>query len=343
MNMKLTDMTANCGCSAKLPQGLLSGILDRFPKPQDPNLIVGFHTRDDACVYQLDERTMLVQTLDFFTPIVDDPFLYGQIAAANALSDVFAMGADPKLALNILCIPSDMDASAVAAILDGGYQKVLEAGALLTGGHTIEDAVPKYGLSVTGFARPDEILLNSKARPGDVLILTKPLGTGILSAAHKLGLAERKAYDEMTASMSCLNKTAKDIMTHFDVHACTDITGFGFLGHLLEMTSGSETTAEIRCDLLPTFPTVLAHAAKAHAGGAVYRNLKNLDTKVTWRAKVGAAMRRILADPQTSGGLLIAADEKCAQQLLRALKDALPYPCVVGHMTPKKEAYIELT
>ncbi len=341
-NIKLTELTENCGCSAKLAQGLLEGILDKFPIPNDPNLLVGFHTKDDACVYKLDENTAVIQTLDFFTPIVDDPYMYGQIAAANSLSDVFAMGGDPKLALNMLCIPHNMDKEVVGAILRGGYEKTIEAGAMLVGGHTIEDPIPKYGLSVTGFMHPDKVLRNSSAKAGDVLILTKPLGTGILTTAKKLGLVDEKVYNDMSASMAFLNKTAKDIMIKYPVSACTDITGFGFLGHLYELAEGSGLTAHITTDTLPIFPTVLNHAKEGHVPGVVYRNLGTFDEKVCQKIKVTDAYKRLLCDPQTSGGLLISVPEAHANALLSELKSSIPCAFTVGYLTEKKEKYVEV-
>ncbi|MEG1583487.1 MAG: selenide, water dikinase SelD, partial [Anaerovorax sp.] len=206
-----------------------------MPKFSDPKLLVGFDTSDDASVYLLDDETALIQTVDIFPPIVDDPYEYGQIAAVNALSDVYAMGGEPKLALNILCYPEDLPKEVIQAILQGGYEKVLEAGAVISGGHTLKDAEPKYGLSVTGFAHPKDILLNSGIKPGDVLILTKALGTGILTTAQKAGILERENYAELVKSMCTLNKYTADIMKRFAINSCTDITGFGFLGHTYEM------------------------------------------------------------------------------------------------------------
>ena len=236
--VRLTKLASCAGCGAKVGAGTLSRLLEGFQTHSDPRLIVGYDKSDDASVYVLDENTALVQTTDFFPPIVDDPFLYGQIAAANALSDVYAMGGEPKLALNILCLPDSMDSAAVQELLRGGYAKAYEAGAIITGGHTIHGAEPIYGLAVSGFVHPKKVLTNSGARPGDVLILTKPLGIGILTTAAKADLVAQPVLDRIYRQMAALNKTARDIMVRYPVHSCTDVTGFSLLGHSYEMAQG---------------------------------------------------------------------------------------------------------
>ena len=224
--VKLTKL-ANCaGCGAKVGAGTLARLLEGFQTHSDPRLIVGYDKSDDASVYVLDNHTALVQTTDFFPPIVDDPYLYGQIAAANALSDVYAMGGEPKLALNIMCLSPEMDKETVHQILRGGYAKAYEAGAIITGGHTIQGAEPIYGLAVSGFVHPEKVLTNSGAKPGDVLILTKPLGVGVLTTAAKADLVEKDVLDRIYKQMATLNKTARDIMVQYPVHSCTDVTGF---------------------------------------------------------------------------------------------------------------------
>ena len=233
--VKLTKLASCAGCGAKVGAGTLARLLDGFKTHTDPRLIVGYDKSDDASVYVLDENTALVQTTDFFPPIVDDPFLYGQIAAANALSDVYAMGGEPKLALNIMCLAPHMEKPTVQEILRGGYDKAYEAGAIITGGHTIEGAEPIYGLAVSGFVHPKKVLTNSGAQPGDVLILTKPLGVGIITTAAQGGLADAALMERIYRQMATLNKAARDVMVKYPVHSCTDVTGFALLGHSFEM------------------------------------------------------------------------------------------------------------
>lgn len=228
--VKLTKLASCAGCGAKVGAGTLAKLLDGFRTHSDPRLLVGYDKSDDASVYYLDEHTALVQTTDFFPPIVDDPFLYGQIAAANAISDVYAMGGEPKLALNILCLPESMTREMVQELLRGGYDKAYEAGAIITGGHTIHGAEPIYGLAVSGFVDPRRVLTNSGAKPGDVLLLTKPLGVGVLTTAAKAGLAEPAVMDRIYRQMAALNRTARDIMVKYRVHSCTDVTGFALAG-----------------------------------------------------------------------------------------------------------------
>ena len=228
--VKLTKLAKCAGCGAKVGAGTLAQLLEGIQVHQDPNLLVGFDRSDDASVYKISDTLALVQTVDFFPPIADDPYLFGQIAAANALSDVYAMGGEPKLCLNIMAVPKDMPPEAVHDLLRGGYDKVYEAGALITGGHSILDDEPKYGLAVTGFVRPDKMLTNAGARPGDVLLFTKPLGLGVLTTAAKAELVPPAVMARVYGLMTTLNKAARDIMVQYRVHACTDVTGFGLLG-----------------------------------------------------------------------------------------------------------------
>ena len=229
--VKLTKLAKCAGCGAKVGAGVLAQLLDGIKVHSDPNLLVGFDKSDDASVYRVSDELALVQTVDFFPPIADDPYLFGQIAATNALSDVYAMGGEPKLALNLMCVPKDMPGEAVHQMLRGGYDKVYEAGCLITGGHSIFDDEPKYGLAVTGFVHPDRVLTNSGAQAGDVLLLTKPLGIGVLSTAHKGELASQEGIELACRLMTTLNKSARDIMVRYRVHACTDVTGFALMGH----------------------------------------------------------------------------------------------------------------
>ena len=236
--VRLTQLSGTAGCAAKIGPGTLAGILESLPKFEDPNLMVGIETSDDGAIYRVNDEVALIQTLDFFTPVVDDPYTFGQVAAANALSDIYAMGGEPKVALNIVAWPNCVNPRFLGEILRGGADKVKEAGAVLAGGHSIQDQEPKYGLSVTGFVHPDKIFKNSGAKPGDVLILTKPLGTGIVNTAVKADMASERAKEEVIRVMTTLNQKAKRVIEHYPVHACTDVTGFGLAGHSVEMAEG---------------------------------------------------------------------------------------------------------
>ena len=321
--VKLTKLAKCAGCGAKVGAGVLAQLLEGIQVHQDPNLLVGFDRSDDASVYKLSEELALVQTVDFFPPIADDPYLFGQIAAANALSDVYAMGGEPKLCLNIMAVPKDMPREAVHNLLRGGYDKVYEAGALITGGHSILDEEPKYGLAVTGFVRPDRMLTNSGARPGDVLLFTKPLGIGVLTTAAKAEMAPPEAMARAQRLMTTLNKSARDAMVKYRVHACTDVTGFGLLGHGLEMAQGSGVELEIRVGAVDFIPEAAELAKMGVLPEGMYRNRAFAESSVdpggaeTWQ-------QDLLYDPQTSGGLLMAVDPADAEALLEELNGCVP-------------------
>ena len=321
--IKLTKLAKCAGCGAKVGAGTLAQLLEGIQVHQDPNLLVGFDKSDDASVYKLSEELALVQTVDFFPPIADDPYLFGQIAAANALSDVYAMGGEPKLCLNIMAVPKDMPREAVHNLLRGGYDKVYEAGALITGGHSILDEEPKYGLAVTGFVRPDRMLTNSGARPGDVLLFTKPLGIGVLTTAAKAEMAPPEAMARAQRLMTTLNKSARDAMVKYRVHACTDVTGFGLLGHGLEMAQGSGVELEIRVGAVDFIPEAAELAKMGVLPEGMYRNRAFAESSVdpggaeTWQ-------QDLLYDPQTSGGLLMAVDPADAEALLEELNGCVP-------------------
>jgi len=297
---------------------------------QDPDFLVGFDQSDDAAVYRLSEDVALVHTLDFFPPMVDDPYLFGQIAAANALSDIWAMGGEPKTALNIVCFPEKMDLEILRRILQGGSEKVLEAGAVLAGGHSIEDVDVKYGLSVTGIVHPERIYTNRGCQVGDVLILTKPLGVGIVCAANRVGEAAPQAVERAIQSMSTLNKYAAEIIRKYPVHACTDVTGFGFLGHLHEMLGG-ERHAVIFSRAVPVIPEALSYADEFLITGAAQRNRNYLEAHVQFAPQVPFSVEEVLFDPQTSGGLLVSVPQAAAQDLVAELQGlALPSAIVGG-------------
>lgn len=327
------------GCTAKLGAGLLSRVLERLPKgPQDQNLLVGFDSKDDGAVYQVAEDLAIVQTLDFFPPMVEDPYTFGKIAAANALSDIYAMGGQVKTALNIVCFPESMDLNVLGEIMKGGSEKVIEAGGTLAGGHSIADADVKYGLSVMGVVNPSKIYWNNQGQPGDALILTKALGVGIICTANRVGEASEKAMEQAVASMTTLNKQASEACRNYRIHACTDITGFGFLGHLHEMMDG-RLSCRISAADVPIFKEALAYADEFLLTAAGQKNRNYAGSFVKFQG-VSFAMEEILFDPQTSGGLLIALDKEEAGALLKDLK-ALGLPAsIVGEITEKQETEI---
>ncbi|MEG0215618.1 MAG: selenide, water dikinase SelD, partial [Hungatella sp.] len=270
--VKLTQMSKTAGCAAKIGPGTLSKILESLPKFEDPNLLVGIETSDDGAIYKVSDEVALIQTLDFFTPVVDDPYTFGQVAAANALSDIYAMGGEPKIALNIVAWPNCVNPQFLGEILRGGADKVKEAGAVLAGGHSIQDDEPKYGLSVTGFVHPDKVFKNCGARPGDVLLLTKPLGTGIVNTAVKAEMASPEAQAEVIRVMTTLNQKAKRVIEQYDVHSCTDVTGFGLAGHSMEMAEGSGVTIQIHMDRLPIQAAAPEYARMGLVPAGAYRN-----------------------------------------------------------------------
>ncbi len=334
--IKLTKLASCAGCGAKVGAGTLARLLEGFKTHEDPRLIVGYDKSDDASVYVLDEKTALVQTTDFFPPIVDDPYLYGQIAACNALSDVYAMGGEPKLALNIMCVGKGMDKHTVQEILRGGYDKAYEAGVIITGGHTIEGAEPIYGLAVSGFVHPDRVLTNSGARPGDALILTKPLGIGILTTAAKADLVEQHVLQRIWTQMATLNKAARDVVVLFDVHSCTDVTGFALLGHSYEMAQGSGCSIHLNTADIPYHAEAYEMAEMGFIPAGAYRNRDFAQTGVCAAPHVTRAMQDICYDPQTSGGLLLAVDGAQAQSCLNALRETIPQAAIIGHVSEKQ-------
>ena len=341
-DVKLTKLAKCAGCGAKVGAGTLVHMLEGFKTHRDDRLIVGYDKSDDASVYVINEDTALIQTTDFFPPIVDDPYLYGQIAAANALSDVYAMGGTPKLAMNIMCLAEKMEKSVVQEILRGGYDKVYEAGAIITGGHTIQGAEPIYGLAVSGFVHPDKVLTNSNARPGDVLILTKPLGIGILTTSIKADLVSDQVCRRIYRQMASLNKIARDIMVKYPVNSCTDVTGFSLLGHSFEMAQGSGITIHLMADKIPYHPEAYELAEMGFIPAGAYRNREYASAGVIVKNGITRAQQDIFYDPQTSGGLLLAVPEAYADACLDELKTQVPEAAVVGYVKPLEESYIVL-
>ena len=340
--MKLTKLASCAGCGAKMGAGTLAKMLEGFKAHSDTRLIVGYDKSDDASVYVLDENTALIQTTDFFPPIVDGPYLYGKIAATNALSDVYAMGGEPKLALNILCAAEGMADETIREILRGGYDAAYDAGAIITGGHTIKGAEPIYGLAVSGFVHPKKVLTNSNAKPGDVLILTKPLGIGIITTGAKADMVEKAVMDRIYAQMATLNKAARDIMVQYNVHSCTDVTGFALLGHAYEMAQGSNSTIHIQVDKVPYHAEALKLASMGLIPAGAYRNREYAQVGVSVRGNISLAMEDILYDPQTSGGLLFALPQEEAEACLAQLKQTIPNAAIIGYVTEKENSYIIL-
>ncbi|MBR6089631.1 MAG: selenide, water dikinase SelD [Anaerolineaceae bacterium] len=328
-DVKLTKLAKCAGCGAKVGAGTLARLLGDMKVLQDPNLLVGYDKSDDASVYKVTDDLALVQTVDFFPPICDDPFTFGQIAATNALSDVYAMGGEPRLALNIMAVPKDMPSEAVHEILRGGYEKAYEAGTIITGGHSILDDEPKYGLAVTGFVHPDRILTNSGAKPGDVLFLTKPLGIGILTTAAKVDMLSKEGMDLAIRMMTTLNKSARDVMVRFRVHACTDVTGFSLMGHGLEMAQGSGVEIHLDVDRIDLIPEALELANIGILPEGMYRNRAFAEDSVD-AGEIETARQDVLYDPQTAGGLLIAVDPADADAFYAELKGAVPSAQRIG-------------
>lgn len=310
------------GCTAKLGPAILNRVLDMLPDgARDERLLVGYDSRDDAAVYRISDDLAYVATLDFFPPMVEDPYVFGQIAAANAMSDVFAMGGRVTTALNIVCFPQDGDLNVLGRIMMGGAEKVAEAGASMAGGHSLDDTGVKYGLAVNGLVDPRRVYTNTGGRAGDVLILTKRLGVGLICTAARVGQAPEGALDDAVESMTMLNKYAAQACEGFDIHACTDVTGFGLLGHLHEMMRG-ELHCTVDASRVPVFKSALSCADEFLLTAAAQRSRNYLEGYVFFTEEVSFATQEVLFDPQTSGGLLIALGEDEAPELVEKLREA---------------------
>jgi selenide, water dikinase len=319
-------------------------VLHSLPKFVHEDLIVGTETSDDAGVFRLRPDLAIVNTVDFFTPIVDDPYVFGQIAAANALSDIYAMGAEPRTALNIVGFPKGkLDLVILGEILRGGAERVKEAGAVVIGGHSLIDEELKYGMAITGIVHPDRVIRNVGVQQGDALVLTKPLGTGIISTALKKRKAPKKSISAAVASMIALNRTASTIMRSFPVHACSDVTGYGLLGHALEMAKGSRVTVVLQSATLPVLPGATLLAEKGYLTGGCKRNRDYLKNKVTVDGSIRDGLVEVAFDPQTSGGLLIAVSEENAPGLVNALQaNGVTAAATIGHATSRQRAWVRL-
>lgn len=340
--VKLTELTKTSGCAAKIGAATLEKALKTLPKFYDSNLLVGFDTSDDACVYKLNEDTAIIQTVDFFPPMVDDPYTFGQIAATNALSDIYAMGGTPKIAMNLLCFPSCLDPEIMHEILAGGYNKVLEAGAVIAGGHTIADSTPKYGLSVSGFAHPNDILTNSNSKIGDLLILTKPLGIGIMNTASKAGLLSDEKIKEVSNIMTTLNKYAKESTSGLKVNSCTDITGFSLIGHSFEMAKGSNKSIQLFSNEIPLIDDALNYASMGIIPEGMYNNLEYLKDNFKYSSNIKQELIDVFLDPQTSGGLLLSMPEKDALEYVSRMNEFTPHCKIIGQTNDKSDKYIEI-
>ena len=319
---RLTAHVKAGGCASKLSPKLLDQVLGKVPRIPNANVMIGFDTADDAGVYRIAEDLALVQTVDFFTPVVDDPFTFGAIAAANALSDVYAMGGRPISALSIVAFPADGDLDDLAAIMCGGVEKMREAGCAILGGHSVNDGEIKFGYAVTGLVHPDHVKPNAGAREGDALIFTKALGTGVIATALKRGLASAESVAAAEASMLTLNRAVCEAMLQFDVHGCTDVSGFGLMGHAREMALASNVTLEIESTSLRVLPGALEAIAAGAIPGGLHNNRDFASCIVEERGLIDPALVTLFYDPQTSGGLLISLAGDEAETLLRILPDA---------------------
>lgn len=340
--IKLTSLSSKGGCGCKIGPADLKEVIGNLPLAErNPNLLVGIETSDDAGVFRISDDLALVQTVDFFTPIVDDPYSFGQIAAANAISDIYAMGGKPLTVLNIVAFPiATLDKHILTDILRGAADKVKEAGATLVGGHSIDDKEPKFGLAVTGLIHPDQIKTNAGARPGDKLILTKPIGVGIMTTSIKKEQLSVEEIERVTRVMATLNKTAAEIMNKYETHACTDVTGFGLIGHALEMAKGSEVGITIVNEAVPKLPRVRELAENGFVPGGTKNNFKHVENDVIFPQAMDQVDRWILCDAVTSGGLFIAVAADQSEQMLNELKQAGVEASIVGEATESNAGQI---
>jgi len=335
MKIDLLQMVENGGCSAKIPPRQLEEILKYLPLPEDPNILVDIDTHDDAGVYKVNDELALVLTTDFFPPVCSDPYEFGQIAAANSISDVYAMGGTPVVALNILMFPAArLPMEAYAEILKGGSDMASEAGLRIIGGHTIDDFPPKYGLAVVGYIHPEKIITNAGARPGDSLILTKPIGTGTILAGQRLNMADRKDIDEALRLMKLLNKSGAEVMKKYDIKGATDVTGFGLAGHILKMARASKVSVRINMKKVPLIGNAYKLIDEGCIPGAAFRNLEYAETDTLFAPDLDYNLKMLAYDAQTSGGLIISASHDLEKKIIAELKDAgLEDSSVIGYVT----------
>jgi selenide, water dikinase len=344
MKVDLLEMVEYGGCSSKIPPGQLEEILKFLPLPADPNILVDIDTHDDAGVYRVNDDLALVFTTDFFPPLCSDPYEFGEIAAANSISDVYAMGGDPVIALNIMMFPaSKLPAEAYAEIIKGGFDKATEAGVRIIGGHTIDDFPPKYGLAVVGYIHPDKIISNAGAKPGDVMILTKPLGTGVVMAAQRLNMALENDIFEAKSQMKLLNKSGASVMKKHGIKGATDITGFGLAGHVLKMAKASKVTISLEMKSVPLIGSVYDLLDQGCIPGAAFRNLEYAEKDLEFLPGLDYNLRMIAFDAQTSGGLLMCVPQEKAELVLNdLLASGLSSSAIIGSVLPKSAKYVIL-
>ena len=344
MKIDLLQMVESGGCSAKISPQQLEEILKYLPLPNDPNILVDIDTHDDAGVYRINDDLALVFTTDFFPPLCSDPYEFGQIAAANSISDVYAMGGDPVLALNIMMFPAaKLPMEAYAEILKGGFDKATEAGVRIIGGHTIDDTPPKYGLAVIGYVHPEKVITNAGARPGDYLILSKPVGTGIILAGQRLGIADDADINEAKRLMKLLNRSGAEVMKRFNVKGATDVTGFGLAGHALKMALASKVSLSINMKNVPLIGNTYSLADDGCIPGAAFRNLEYAEKNFEFMLGLDYSLKMIAFDAQTSGGLLISASPGKADMIVEELrKSGLNEAAVIGEVREQGEKSIYL-
>jgi selenide, water dikinase len=344
MKIDLLQMVESGGCSAKIPPKQLEEILKYLPLPHDPNILVDIDAHDDAGVYKVNDELALVLTTDFFPPVCSDPYEFGQIAAVNSISDVYAMGGDPVLALNIMMFPAaKLPMEAYAEILKGGFDKASEAGVRIIGGHTIDDTPPKYGLAVVGYVNPGRIITNAGARPEDNLILTKPLGTGIIMAGHRLGIADDADIHEAKRLMKLLNNTAAAVMKKYNIRGATDITGFGLAGHALKMARASKAVLAINMKMVPLIGSTYRLVDEGCIPGASFRNLDYAENDIKFADDLDYNLKMIAFDAQTSGGLLMCVSPGNTDRILDDLKEAgLSDASVIGNVREPGEKHVIL-
>ncbi len=336
--IKLTKYTRFSGCGAKLGPGTLDRALCGLSQPEYPDLIAAFRTGEDAAIYKISEDLALIQTVDFFPPIVDDPYIFGQITAANALSDIYAMGATPITALSIVGFPKDtLDMKHLRKIMEGGLNKLIEAGAALVGGHSLEDKELKFGYAVTGLIHPDKALRNNTLKPGETLILTKPIGTGAINTALRAEMVSKETMNQAIKSMTTLNRRAAEIISKYPVSACTDVTGFGLIGHACEMISGSEAGMEIDYKSIILFPNAMDYISMGLIPAGTYRNKEYRLKYIKDSDRISTEVLDILFDPQTSGGLLFAVPDSFAYEILEKLKTTDHLASIIGKTTTNRE------
>jgi selenide,water dikinase len=345
MKTDLLKFVEHGGCSSKIPPKQLEEILRHLPVPEDPNILVNIDTHDDAGVYRISDDLAIVFTTDFFPPVCSDPYEFGQIAAANSISDIYAMGGNPVLALNIIMFPSSkLPVGIYGQILKGGYDKASEAGVKIIGGHTIDDTPPKYGLAVVGFSHPGKLTTNSGARPGDSLILTKPVGSGIILAGHRLGMTSDSHLKKALEFMKLLNKSGAEIMQKYGINGATDITGFGLAGHTLKMARASNVSININMKAVPLLDGCLKLVNEGCIPGSSFTNLDYAEPDIAFSEDLNYYLKMIAFDAQTSGGLLISVGSARAAEMLDELKtDGLTRSAIIGKVIARKEKLLYLT